>query len=97
MGCVRLITGESRQHSQQYTEAHRWTNCCDHRSHACPQDQSQQTPVTPVLADAVGLLHDQIKRSARILDEEDNQCLQKDIEKPTNATTRSLAKQNRFT
>ena len=62
----------------------------------CAQDQalSPQTPVTPVSAGAVALLHDLIKKDAHMLDEVNKQRLQRHVQKLTNATTLSLAKQN---
>ncbi len=52
------------------------------------------SPVTPVSAGAVALLHDLIKKDAHMLDEVNKQRLQRHVQKLTNATTLSLAKQN---
>ena len=50
-----------------------------------------QTPVTPVLAEAVAALHDLIKQDAHMLDESSRQRLQRHLQKLTNATHLSFA------
>ena len=66
------------------------------------QDQVPQTPVTPVLAEAVASLHSLFKRDTNILDKTSKQRIQRHIQKLTNATQLSfteralLQEQNRF-
>jgi hypothetical protein len=67
-----------------------------------PQDEVLQTPVTPVSAEALALLHNLIKQDTHTLDETSKQRLQRHLQKLANAAQMSFAErallrdQNRF-